>query len=146
MMKNQKIGFWAYAVAAVLAIVCLGLYIANVNQPYYQDMNTNVVCAMVGALACIAVALVLPAVSDNCVLKIVADVARVVGAALIILAGATFIGMRVESFGYIYGSNLELGNDAAFTAGNQAIWTIVIFVVTWIISVVAAFLPTGKKA
>ena len=146
MMKNQKIGFWAYAVVAVLAVVCLGLYIANVNQPYYQDMNTNVVFAMVGALACIAVALVLPAVSDNCVLKIVADVARVVGAALIILAGATFIGMRVESFGYIYGSNLELGNDAAFTAGNQAIWTIVIFVVTWIISVVAAFLPTGKKA
>lgn len=146
MMKNQKIGFWAYAVVAVLAIVCLGLYIANVNQPYYQDMNQNVVFAMVGALVCIAVALVLPAVSDKGVLKVVADVARVVGAALIILAGATFIGMRVESFGYIYGSNLELGNDAAFTAGNQAIWTIVIFVVTWIISVVAAFLPTGKKA
>ena len=145
-MKNQKIGFWAYAVVAVLAIVCLGLYIANVNQPYYQDMNQNVVYAMVGALVCTAVALVLPAVSDKGVLKIIADIARVVGAALIILAGATFIGMRVESFGYIYGSNLELGNDAAFTAGNQAIWTIVIFVVTWIISVVAAFLPTGKKA
>lgn len=146
MIKNQKIGFWAYAVVAVLAIVCLGLYIANVNQPYYQDMNQNVVYAMVGALVCTAVALVLPAVSDKGVLKIIADIARVVGAALIILAGATFIGMRVESFGYIYGSNLELGNDAAFTAGNQAIWTIVIFVVTWIISVVAAFLPTGKKA
>lgn len=146
MIKNQKIGFWAYAVVAVLAIVCLGLYIANVNQPYYQDMNQNVVYAMVGALVCTAVALLLPAVSDKGVLKIIADIARVVGAALIILAGATFIGMRVESFGYIYGSNLELGNDAAFTAGNQAIWTIVIFVVTWIISVVAAFLPTGKKA
>lgn len=145
-MKNQKIGFWAYAVVAVLSIVCLGLYIANVNQPYYQDMNQSVVYAMVGALACVAVALVLPAVSNNCVPKIVADIARVVGAALIILAGATFIGMRVESFGYIYGSNLELGNDAAFTAGGQAIWTIVIFVVTWIISIVAAFLPTGKKA
>ena len=146
MMKNQKIGFWAYAVVAVLAIVCLGLYIANVNQPYYQDMNQSVVYAMVGALACVAVALVLPAVSNNCVLKIVADIARVVGAALIILAGATFIGMRVESFGYIYGSNLELGNDAAFTAGGQAIAAIVLFVVTWIISIVAAFLPTGKKA
>ena len=145
-MKNQKIGFWAYAVVAVLSIVCLGLYIANVNQPYYQDMNQSVVYAMVGALACVAVALVLPAVSNNCVLKIVADIARVVGAALIILAGATFIGMRVESFGYIYGSNLELGNDAAFTAGGQAIAAIVLFVVTWIISIVAAFLPTGKKA
>ena len=146
MIKNQKIGFWAYAMVAVLAIVCLGLYIANVNQPYYQDMNQNVVFVMVGALVCIAVALVLPAVSDKGVLKVVADVARVVGAALIILAGATFIGMRVESFGYIYGSNLEMGNDAAFIAGNQAIWTIVLFVVTWILSVVAAFLPVGKKA
>lgn len=145
-MKNQKIGFWAYAVVAVLAIVCLGLYIANVNQPYYQDMNPSVVWVMVGALACIAVALVLPAVSSNRVLSVVADIARVVGAALIILAGATFIGMRVESFGYIYGSNLELGNDAAFTAGGQAILTIVSFVVTWVLSVVSAFLPTGKKA
>lgn len=145
-MKNQKIGFWAYAVVAVLAIVCLGLYIANVNQPYYQDMNSSVVWVMVGALACIAVALVLPAVSSNRLLTVVADIARVVGAALIILAGATFIGMRVESFGYIYGSNLELGNDAAFTAGGQAILTIGAFVVTWIISVVSAFLPTGKKA
>ncbi len=145
-MKNQKIGFWAYAVVAVLAIVCLGLYIANVNQPYYQDMNLSVIWVMVGALACIAVALVLPAVSSNRLLTVVADIARVVGAALIILAGATFIGMRVESFGYIYGSNLELGNDAAFTAGGQAILTIGAFVVTWIISVVSAFLPTGKKA
>ena len=144
-MKNQKIGFWAYAVVAVLAIVCLGLYIANVNQPYYQDMNQSVVYAMVGALACVAVALVLPAVSNNCVLKIVADIARVVGAALIILAGATFIGMRVESFGYIYGSNLELGNQLAFDAGGQAIALIVIFVVTWIISLVASFLEVGKK-
>ena len=145
MMKNQKIGFWAYAVVAVLAIVCLGLYIANVNQPYYQDMNQNVVFAMVGALVCIAVALVLPAVSDKGVLKIVADIARVVGAALIILAGATFIGMRVESFGYIYGSNLELGNQLAFDAGGQAIALIVVVVVTWIISLVASFLEVGKK-
>jgi hypothetical protein len=54
--------------------------------------------------------------------------------------------MRLESFGYIYGSNLELGNDLAFEAGNQAIWTIIIFMVNWIVSLVAAFLPVGKKA
>ena len=146
MIKNQKIGFWAYALVAVLAIVCLGLYIANVNQPYYLDVNHNVVNMTAGAVVCFIVALLLPAKSEKNSMKIVADVARVAGAALIILAGATFIGMRVESFGYIYGSNLEMGNDAAFIAGNQAIWTIVLFVVTWILSVVAAFLPVGKKA
>ena len=52
----------------------------------------------------------------------------------------------MTAIGIMLPANLELGNDAAFTAGNQAIWTIVIFVVTWIISVIASFLPTGKKA
>ena len=52
MIKNQKIGFWAYALVAVLAIVCLGLYIANVNQPYYLDVNHNVVNMTVGAVVC----------------------------------------------------------------------------------------------
>jgi hypothetical protein len=69
----------------------------------------------------------------------------VAGSALIIYAGATFISMRVESFGYIYGSNLELGNQLTFDAGGQAIALIVVFVVTWIISLVASFLEVGKK-
>ncbi len=140
----KKLNLWAYIVVAVLTVVCLGLYIANVNQPYYEDMNLTVVYALVGALAAIAVSIVLPIVSGNCVLKVVTDVAKVAAAALIIFAGVTFIGMRVESFGYIYGSNLEMGNDAAFTAGGQAITTIVVFVVNWVISLVAAFLPEKK--
>ena len=145
-IKNQKSGFLAYVLVAILTVVCLGIYVANVNAPYYEDMNINVVYTLIGALAATAIAIVLPIVSDNAVVKLVADVARVAASALIIFAGVTFIGMRLESFGYIYGSNLEMGNEAAFTAGNQAIWGIIIFVVTWIVSLVAAFLPTGKKA
>ncbi len=143
-MDMKKLNFWAYVVVAVLTAVCLGLYIANVNQPYYEDMNTTVVYTLVGALAAVAVAIVLPLCSKNGILKVVADIAKVAAAALIILAGVTFIGMRVESFGYIYGSNLEMGNEAAFTAGGQAIATIVVFVVNWVISLVAAFLPEKK--
>lgn len=145
-VKKQNPGFLAYVLVAILTVVCLGIYVANVNAPYYEDMNIAVVYTLIGALAATVVAIVLPAVSDNAVVKLVADVARVAASALIIFAGVTFIGMRIESFGYIYGSNLELGNDAAFAAGNQAIWGIVIFMVTWIVSLVAAFLPTGKKA
>ncbi len=145
-IKNQKSGFLAYVLVAILTVVCLGIYVANVNAPYYEDMNINVVYTLIGALATIAIAIVLPIVSDNAVVKLISDVARVAASALIIFAGVTFIGMRLESFGYIYGSNLEMGNEAAFTAGNQAIWGIIIFVVTWIVSLVAAFLPTGKKA
>lgn len=140
----KKLNLWAYVVVAVLTAVCLGLYIANVNQPYYEDMNLTVVYALVGALAAVAVAIVLPLCSKNGILKVVADIAKVAATALIILAGVTFIGMRVESFGYIYGSNLEMGNEAAFTAGGQAIATIVVFVVNWVISLVAAFLPEKK--
>ena len=52
---------------------------------------------------------------------------------------------HLTSFGYIYGSNLELGNQQAFDAAGQAITLIVVFVVTWIVSLVASFLEVGKK-
>ncbi|WP_089984748.1 hypothetical protein [Clostridium sp. C105KSO13] len=68
-----------------------------------------------------------------------------VAAVLIIVSAVTFIGMRVESFGYIFGSNLEMGNKAAFSAGRQAIVGIVLFMITWIISVIASFMPVGTK-
>ena len=144
-VKKQKCGFIAYVLVAVLTVVCLGIYVANVNAPYYEDMNINVVYTLVAALVTLVVAIALSG-CDKTVSKVICDVARVAASALIIYAGVTFIGMRLESFGYIYGSNLELGNAEAFTAGNQAIWTIIVFVVNWIVSLVAAFLPTGKKA
>lgn len=142
-MKNQKIGSLAYLVVAVLTVVCLVMYVMNVNAPYYEDMNTSVVVMLVAALAAIAVTIVLP--QNTVVNKVIVDLCRVAAAALIIYAAGTFVSMRVESFGYIYGSNLELGNQQAFDAGGQAIALIVIFVVTWIVSLVASFLEVGKK-
>lgn len=142
-MKNQKFGNWVYLIVAVMTIVSLVMYVMNVNTPYYQDMNISVVVMLVVALAATAVALVLP--QNTVVNKVIVDLARVLAAGMIILAGATFIGMRVESFGYIYGSNLELGNQQAFDAAGQAVALIVVFVVTWIVSLVASFLEVGKK-
>lgn len=142
-MKNQKFGNWVYLVVAVMTIVALVMYVMNVNAPYYQDMNASVIVMLVVALAAMGVTLVLP--QNTVVNKVIVDLARVLAAGLIILAGATFIGMRVESFGYIYGSNLELGNQQAFDAAGQAITLIVVFVVTWIASLVASFLEVGKK-
>ncbi len=144
-MTNKKSGFFAYVLVAILTVVCLCLYVANVNAPYYEDMNINVVYTLVAALVVLVAAIALSG-CDKTASKVICDVARVAASALIIYAGVTFIGMRLESFGYIYGSNLEMGNAEAFAAGNQAIWTIIIFVVNWIVSLVAAFLPTGKKA
>ena len=137
-MKNQKFGSWAYLVVAVLTVVCLVMYVMNATAPYYEDLDGNMIFFLAAAVGVIAAAIVV----KN---PVIADLCRVAASALIIYAGATFISMRVESFGYIYGSNLELGNQQAFDAGGQAIALIVVFVVTWIISLVSSFLEVGKK-
>ena len=137
-MKNQKFGSWAYLVVAVLTVVCLVMYVMNATAPYYEDLDGNMIFFLAAAVGVIAAAIVV----KN---SVIADLCRVAASALIIYAGATFISMRVESFGYIYGSNLELGNQQAFDAGGQAIALIVVFVVTWLISLIASFLEVGKK-
>lgn len=81
---------------------------------------------------------------------IVSDVLRVAVPALLFLSGILFLSMRAQSLGQVLGSNLELGNVDAHDAANQAIIVIVLFVVGWLVSVVAAFLKIGdgseKKA
>ena len=137
-MKNQKFGSLAYLVVAVLTVVCLVMYIMNATAPYYEDLDGTLIFVLVAAI----VATVAPLAVK---IPVVADLCRVAASALIIYGGGVFISQRVESFGYIYGSNLELGNQQAFDAGGQAIALIVVFVVTWIISLVASFLEVGKK-
>lgn len=137
-MKNQKFGSWAYLVVAVLTVVCLVMYVMNATAPYYEDLDGNMIFVLMAAVGVTVAAVVMKG-------QVIVDLCRVAASALIIYAGATFISLRVESFGYIYGSNLELGNQQAFDAGGQAIALIVVFVVTWIISLVASFLEVGKK-
>lgn len=143
-LKNVALGFYGYIIGAIMTLISLIVYVSNVNTPYYQDMNTNVVMMLVGALASVIVVIALALLKSDKILTIVSDLLRIVFVILIIVAGTTFIGMRVESFGYIFGSNLELGNEAAFTAGTQAIVGIILFLVTWILSVVTSFMNVRK--
>lgn len=145
-LKKQKLGFIAYAVVAVMSVVSLFIYISNVTAAYYEDMNIQVVVMMAGVLILTAAVMILPQFSDGSTVKVLVDIFRIGMAILIIMSGAVFIGMRVESFGYIFGSNLEMGNTAAFTAGNQAIVGIVLFVVTWVLSLGASFMEVGRKS
>jgi len=145
-IKNQKmIGFVAYVIVAIMSIVSIIVYVSNVSTAYYEDMNVSVVVMMVCALVFIIATIVLSQIAKGKLVTIVVDVFRVASAVLIILCGVTFISMRIESFGYIFASNLELGNEAAFSAGSQAITGIVLFVVTWILATVASFFEIGKK-
>lgn len=144
-LKKQSIGFYVNTVVWILALASLLIYVSNVNKPYYKDMNTSVVFMMVVALISMIVAFALVQVSENTVMKIMSDVLRIAATVLVIESGIKFISMRVESFGYIFGSNLEMGNTAAFTAANQAVVGIIVFVVTWLLALIAAFFHIGKK-
>ena len=140
-MKDKRIGFYGYLVIAVLSLVAVIIYSINAANPYYEDFNAGVLVLMLASIALSASVAFLNL--DNKLVKYASDFARVAIAVFVIWAAAIFIGARVESFGYIFGSNLELGNDAAFAAGTQAITGIVFFVLSWIVSLVALFLPVG---
>lgn len=143
--KGTKVGLVFHAVAAVLAVVTLILYVLNVNQPYYLDMNVSVAVMVAIAIVCLVAGVALAQASDSLPAEIVSDVLRVAVPALLFYAAAVFVGMRAQSLGQIFGSNLELGNESAFTAGTQAIYTIVLFLVSWLVSVIAAFTRVGKR-
>jgi len=144
-LKKQKVSFFIYLVVLLMTISLLFLYISNVNKPYYQDMRVDVIFLLVGTLLTILLSLGISLFSKVKSMFLVADISRIIAALLIILGGVTFISMRLESFGYIFGSNLEMGNDAAFDAGTQAIMIIILFMVTWLLAVIAAFFDIGQK-
>jgi hypothetical protein len=73
-------------------------------------------------------------------------VLRVAVPCCLAVAGVMFISARVESLAQVLGSNLELGNVEAHEAATQAVAVIVISLVTWLFSVIAAFLGHGKSA
>ncbi|MGO4928805.1 hypothetical protein ACTQ5J_09460 [Fundicoccus sp. Sow4_F4] len=144
-IKSQRSGSIMYLVVFLFSIITLSVYVLNVNKVYYQDMKTSIIYMMLGALLTILISNIIPQTNQSPVYRIISDIARILTPILIVWAGVTFISMRVESFGYIFGSNLEMGNEAAFDAGQQAIVGIVLFIVTWILSIIASFLKIGKK-
>jgi hypothetical protein len=144
--KKQTAGLVFTVITVVLEVVTLVLYVLNANTAYYSDLNGMIAGMAAGALVCTVVSYVLAMGKSSMATGVVSDVLRVVAPALLFYGAAVFIGARAQSLGQIFGSNLELGNDAAFAAGTQAIATIVVFLVAWLVSVVAAFMKLGKRA
>lgn len=139
MTAKKGLGFWFGGITLVLSLVALVFVFLNFNSEYYQDMNALVLVALVAAIALQALVMFVK------VPKLCKDLAIVTIAVLLIYATISFLGMRIQSFGFIFASNLELGNDAAFSAGTQAIYTVIIGVVAWLTSVVGSFLNLTKE-
>lgn len=144
-LREKGLGILVYAIIAFMAIASLFVYISNVNKPYYEDMNQSILIILICAVVALILTVALPFVSKVKGIPLLVDALRVAAAVLLIQATVQFLGMRVESFGYIFGSNLELGNDAAFEAGNQAMMGITLMGITWVLSILGAFLRVGNK-
>lgn len=139
---KQNIEHYLNILVAVMVLVVTGFYITNANQAYYQDLNMAVLATLIGTLVLSLIPFGLKYVNSEQARFIFSNVLKVALPAFIIFAGVRFLSMRVESFGYIFASNLEAGNTDATRAGTQAILLLVLFLVAWLISVVTSFIST----
>lgn len=129
--------------AAVLTLISTVFYVLNVNQPYYQDMNQSILMLLVLAVALSCLPLLVK--KENQTMVLVNDICRIAVPILVLYSAVRFLAMRIESFGYIFASNLEAGNEAAMTAATQAVLVLGLLVAAWVASVVVAFLKNEAK-
>lgn len=158
--KNVKKSFViAYALMAVLALIALIMYLngnsyistaPTAKDEFFQSYNVHaslITWLTVGGIACAVLSALSALFADQKgIVKLCTDVLRVAAPVLVIVALAYFLTDRVDGFGYVYGSNLALGKDDAFTAGSKSIQGIVFYCVTWLVGIVSAFLGFKKKA
>ena len=157
--KNvKKAGLIAYVIMAVLGLISLIVYMSNngyiataptAKDEFFQSYNQHaqlVTWLTVGGIACALLTVILSiAAEQKGIVRLCTDVLRIAAPVLIVVALAYFLSDRVDGFGYVYGSNLALGKDDAFTAGGQAIRGVVLYAVTWLVGIVSAFLSVSRK-
>ena len=158
--KNvKKSGVIVYALMAVLALISLIVYLNNnsyistaptAKDEFFQSYNVHanlITWLTIGGIACAVIAVISAlAAEQKGLVAVCTDVLRVAAPVLIIVALGLFLSDRVDGFGYVYGSNLALGKDDAFTAGSQSIQGVALYCVTWLVGIVGAFMSLRKKA
>lgn len=135
-----------YAIVCLLSIVTFVLYVMNATRAYYVDLNPVIVALLVLAIVCEVLVVALGCGSQGGVKAVLSDILRIAVPAFVAVAGVMFISARVESLAQVLGSNLELGNVEAHEAATQAVAVIVVSLVTWLLSVVSAFVGKGKRS
>lgn len=129
-----------------ISIVLIGIlsimYVINGNHAYYRDFKYELLLFLVLALVFAILPLILKV--ESRAMTLVIDLCRIVVPILVIYTGIRFLAMRVESFGYIFASNLEAGNEAAMNGAMQAVWTLVLFVLAWVLTIIVSFFSKRK--
>ena len=150
-MKKLSVGAWITCFAALLAVVAFIAYSANIGgEGYYKDASvSSFPLVVLGAVACLALAIVLYLAKGNKIVEIVTGVLRVAAPALMAFGLMNLIAGRVDGLGYIYFSNADVAKEVQ-TAANlgsaqTAIWSMVLLGVAILIAVIAAFFSLRKK-
>ena len=139
-----------YLVIAVLSLVSLIFYSVNISaEGYYQAMKVG---GMVGLSILVIVLALIPVVCDflkfdgvvGKVVNVVSMACKVVAPCLLCMLAIKFLGTRVSGLGYIFFSNDDVKKEVATSANVSsavvAIITTVLYLVTGITGVVAAFI------
>ena len=152
MLKKISVGGWITCAAALLTLVSLIVYASNIaSAGYFQGASvTNLVLfavlAIILYLAAIAVKLFVPADAAS---ELISGILRIAAPVLIAAAAIALIGSRVEGLGFIYFSNadvaLEVQTPANLASASAAITSMVLFGVSMLVGIVAAFLRLTKK-
>ena len=155
-IKNLlSIGNILTVVTLILTIVSVAMYGSSVSMPGYFVGAGDSLIYLLSAFVIIFLALVICMNfvkfkgALGYVENIVKDVLIVVSALMLMIVFMNIIGSRIEGFSYIFFAN-DAGKDEIQTPENMAsaqaaINAIIVYVVTWFVSIVSSFFSMEKK-
>ena len=155
MLKKMSAGAWITVLAALLVLVSLIMYSANVSgEGYFQGRSVSnltlwLILAVVLLLAAVALKLLsLKGTAATCA-DVVSGLCQIGAPVLVALSLINLISSRVEGLGFIYFSNAdvikEVQTPANLASGSGAIAGMVVMGVALVCCIVAAFCGLRKK-
>lgn len=147
--KKQIVNSILTSVGIILALTSLIMHSVNCGLEYFKtDANSPIVQTFL-ILSFITLIVVLglrlSPLGDNKIVGYVTDALIVVVAGFIMFAAFTFIGDRVEKYGYTFASDLESGNPVARPSCIHAIVGQVIMIISSLVVVASAFFGQKKE-
>ena len=146
-LRKFNVGFYTGILSVILIIVGLALLSADFSLPYYSSrVSSGLIWLGVLSLVLILVYCILPLfkISNNKIGKTILMLCIVASGVSLTYILFEFLRIRVYDFAVVLGSDLELGNESAFTAVYHSITTIVIFIIALVALIVTSFLNPIK--
>ena len=153
--RKQPAGVWAALLAAILALVSVIVYQVNISSAgYFQNAAvTNQILYSVLAIVMLVVVVVLAQVTAGAagtVVELISGLLQIAVPVLLTLCLVNLIAARAEGLGFIYFSNadvlLEVQTPANLSSATGTIANMVLLGVAVLVSMVAAFFRTARKA